>query len=213
MRKEVNKKITALIVDDHVVVRRGLTTVLSASGLIDVTREASTGEEAINYLENNLVDVVVMDHQMPGMNGFEASKIILNGNPAQKILVLSAFTDEPLPSSLLSIGVAGCINKTATPEETIEAILKAYAEASNIEEKTTVKPLENSFTGLLSKRELQILAMLVKGLSVKRVAANINLSESTVYNHRSNIFSRLKVKGVAELSTFAINNGPYFLQR
>jgi two-component system, NarL family, invasion response regulator UvrY len=203
--------ITVLIVDDHDLIRAGIHHMLSDASGIKVIGEADNGEEAMQMVRNLLPDVVLMDINMPGMGGIEATRKILHSSPDTKILVVTAYNDDLHPTRLLQIGVTGYLTKDASMEEMLQAVRSVYAGqryiSSSIAQQLVLKKVENidkTPFDTLSSRELQVALMLLKGNKAKEISIKLNLSAKTVNSYRYRIYNKLKIKGDMELAHLAM---------
>jgi len=206
--------IKILLVDDHELVRIGIKRLLQDEQGIKVIGEAASGEEAITLTKELLPNVILMDVQMSGMGGLEASKKILRYNSDAKILVLTMYGDDPYPSRFLEIGAAGYITKGCGASEMIRAIRLVYSGqrylSSEIAQKFALKTFikgENSQLDTLSERELQIMLMITQGDRVQDISDKLSLNSKTVNGHRYNIFKKLKIDSDVELTLLAIRLG------
>jgi len=197
--------IRILIADDHPVFRFGLCALLQAEPDTCVIAEATTGEEAVALAERLQPDVVLMDLNMPGMNGIEATRHIVAANPAVGVLVLTMFDDDTVFAAMRA-GARGYILKGAEGEETLRAIRAvAHGEAifsPAVAERIMAyfsrgKPLPPVFPEL-TEREREVLTLMAQGLTNQAIADRLSLSPKTVRNHVSNIFSKLQVADRAE---------------
>jgi DNA-binding NarL/FixJ family response regulator len=197
-----------LLVDDHSLVRRGFRRILEDESDIEVTGEASDGPEAIRLAQELQPKVIVMDCAMPGMNGLQATREILGKNPQTLVLMLSMHPEDTLVRQALQAGARGYILKNAVDLELGAAIRRVVAGEtvldSQLERPAALKGERN--TGL-TRRELEILQMIVDGKSNKEIAAVLDLSANTVSVHRANIMDALGIHKTAELVVYAIRNG------
>lgn len=206
--------IKVLLVDDHELVRVGIRRLLEDAQSLKVVGEAGSGEEAVRLARETLPDVVVMDVQMPGIGGLEASRKIMRHNPDARILALTVCDDEMYSSRFLQAGAAGYITKGCDPEEMIRAIRAIHAGqryiSSGIAQKLALKRVtreENSPLDLLSERELQIMLMITAGQKVQDISLKLCLSPKTVNSYRYRIFEKLSIENDVELTLLAVRLG------
>jgi two-component system invasion response regulator UvrY len=202
------------LVDDHHLVRVGINKILSSVKGLNVVGECETGEEAIKYCRNNEPDVLLMDMDMPGMGGLEATKKIIRFAPDVKIIVLTAHTEDPFPSKVMQMGAAGYLTKEAGPDEMVNAIRAVNSGQrylpSDIAQKMALSQFQsaedNPFNAL-SDRELQIMIMITRGDKVPNISEHLNLSTKTINSYRYRMFEKLGVSNDVELTHLAIRHG------
>jgi two-component system invasion response regulator UvrY len=207
-----------LLVDDHELVRTGISRILKDERGIKVVGEASSGEEALQFCRDistnhESPDVVLMDMQMPGIGGLNATKRILHYCPDIKILALSVSCEEPIPTKVLQLGASGFISKKAAPAEMVQAIKKVYSGQRYISDEVAQKiamskiqsSAENPFSEL-SDREMQIMLMITQGEKINDIAEKLNVSPKTVNSYRYRMFEKLKIDGDVELTHLAIRH-------
>jgi two-component system, NarL family, invasion response regulator UvrY len=206
--------IKVLLVDDHELVRIGIKRLLQDEQGIKVVGEAASGEEAIALAKELIPDVVLMDVQMPGIGGLEASRKMLRYNPDIKILALTAHNDEPYPSRFLQVGAAGYITKGCGSLEMIRAIRTVHSGqrylSPEIAQNLALKRFsrdEESPLDILSERELQIMLMITQGQKVQEISEKLCVSPKTVNSYRYRIFAKLKVNNDVELTLLAMRLG------
>lgn len=206
--------ISVFLVDDHELVRAGIRRILDDIKGLKVVGEAQCGEDAVRWCRNNSADVVLMDMNMPGIGGLEATRKIVRFSPEIKVIMLTIHTENPLPAKVMQAGAAGYLSKGATPEEVICAIRSVHAGkryiASDIAQQMALSQLEpQAETPLecLSERELQIMMMITKGQKVTEISDQLNLSPKTVNSYRYRMFSKLNINGDVELTHLAIRHG------
>lgn len=206
--------IRILLVDDHLLVRRGIETLLRRESDFDVVGEAGNGREAIEIFRKAMPDVALMDISMPEMNGLEATWRIRAEWPGAKVLCLSMHTEDHLVSSALEMGAAGYLVKDCSPEELVRAIRTVAAHQMYISPSVAgqvVGRLRNKcsgpLVGLLTSREREVLQLLAEGYTTKKIAALLHLSAKTVASHREHIMQKLGIESVAGLTKFAIQHG------
>jgi DNA-binding NarL/FixJ family response regulator len=204
----MRNKISVLLVDDHSLVRRGFRRILEDEPDIEVTGEANDGPEAIRLAQELQPKVIVMDCAMPGMNGLQATREILGKNPQILVLMLSMHPEDTLVRQALQAGARGYILKNAVDLELGAAIRRVVAGEtvldSQLERPAALKGERNAG---LTRRELEILQMIVDGKSNKEIATVLDLSANTIAVHRANIMDALGIHKTAELVVYAIRNG------
>lgn len=202
------------LVDDHTLFRNGLKTLLNSNKNFSVISEATNGKEFIEILADKIPDVVLMDINMPVMDGIEATELALSKFPNIKIIALSMFGEEEYYYKMINAGVKGFILKNSEISEVIEAINQVMNDNSYFSQellynviknfKTQKEPIDE--TAQLSKRELQVLEEICKGLSNQEIADNLFISKRTVDKHRANLLSKTNSKNTANLIMYAIKN-------
>ena len=204
----MTEKISVLLVDDHALVRRGFRRMLEDEEDIVVKGEASDGEEAVRLAQQLQPKVIVMDCALPGISGLVATRQILEHNPKAAVLMLSMHSEDTWVRQALESGARGYMLKNAVDLELVTAIRRVAAGEEvldpQIARRATLKGERE--TGL-TVRELEILQLIVGGLSNKEIAAQLNLSANTVAVHRANIMDALGIHKTAELVVYAIRNG------
>jgi len=205
-------KIRTLIADDHTLFREGLRALLSAAPDVDVVGEAATGDEAIAQAAALLPDVILMDVQMPGVNGIEATRRILHASPHIGVIVVTMLEDDDSVFAAMRAGARGYILKGADKVEVLKTI-RSVASGEAIFGPAIARRLTHFFTALetpqrlaapplsfpeLTDREREILDLIAKGLNNAAIAERLVLSPKTVSNHISNIFSKLQVADRAQ---------------
>ncbi|MNH04656.1 Response regulator UvrY [compost metagenome] len=194
--------------------RAGIRRILEDIKGIKVVGEAQCGEDAVKWCRGNSVDIVLMDMNMPGIGGLEATRKIVRYTPDIKVIMLTIHTENPLPAKVMQAGAAGYLSKGAAPQEVINAIRSVHAGqryiASDIAQQMALSQLEpqaeNPFS-TLSERELQIMLMITKGKKVNEISEQLNLSPKTVNSYRYRMFTKLNISGDVELTHLAIRHG------
>jgi two-component system invasion response regulator UvrY len=206
--------INVLLVDDHELVRTGIKRILDDVRGFKVIGEAKTGEEAVQFCRQHAPNIVLMDMNMPGMGGLEATKKICRYCPDVKIIVLTVNCEDPFPSKVMQIGAHGFLTKGAGSDEMVSAIRSVHAGQRYIAPEiaqqialaqVTGRTDENPFQSL-SDRELQIMLMITKGEKAQNIAERLNLSSKTVNSYRYRMFEKLNVGGDVELTHLAIRH-------
>jgi DNA-binding NarL/FixJ family response regulator len=204
----MSDKISVLLVDDHALVRRGFRRILDDDETLEVVGEASNGAEAVRLAEQLHPQVIVMDCQLPELNGVAATRIILRSRPETTILMLSMHSEDTLVRQALDAGARGYVLKNANDLDLASAIKNVAAGKSVIDPQLQrAETLKGERAPALTARELEILQHIVAGKSNKEIASELDLSVNTVSVHRANIMDRLGIHKTAELVVYAIRNG------
>jgi DNA-binding NarL/FixJ family response regulator len=202
------KKITVLLVDDHSLVRRGFRRMLEDESDMDVVGEAGDGEESIKIAKKLHPRVVVMDCALPGINGLEATRRIIEESPDTAVLMLSMHSENTWVRQAIEAGAKGYILKNAMDLELGAAIRKVAAGETlfdpQVEQRSVLK---GERSAALTQRELEVLQMIVDGKSNKEIAIALDLSANTIAVHRANIMNSLGIHKTAELVVYAIRAG------
>ena len=201
-------QISVLLVDDHSLVRRGFRRMLEDEEDIRVVGEASDGEEALKLAGSLKPQVIVMDCALPGMNGLQATRKILEKNPATRVLMLSMHTEDTWVKQALEAGARGYVLKNAMDLELSSAIRRIMKGETVLDGQLSVQQsLKGERNSGLTPRELEILQLICDGKSNKEIATQLALSANTVAVHRANIMDALGIHKTAELVVYAIRNG------
>lgn len=211
------QSIRLLIVDDHPFFRQGVRLFLDGIEWITAVDEAENGSQALNLLDNHQIDVVLMDLQMPEMDGIETTRQVLKSWPEVKVLVLTSFNSWDKVYDALRAGASGYLLKDAKPEELIAAIravtaggnyfgaqvaqelLERVSHDKHVEEFDLVEPL--------TERELDVLKLIGRGLSNNQIAKELILSIKTVKTHTANIFAKLGFNSRTQAAIYAMRRG------
>jgi len=204
----MSKKITVLLVDDHSLVRRGFRRMLEDESDMEVIGEAGDGEESVKLAKQLRPQVVVMDCALPGMNGLQATRQIIEDSPETSVLVLSMHSENTWVRQAIDAGAKGYILKDALDLELGAAIRKIAAGETVFDPKVEQRTaLRGERSAALTPRELEVLQMIVDGKSNKEIATVLELSANTVAVHRANIMNTLGIHKTAELVVYAIRAG------
>lgn len=200
-----------MIADDHPLLREGLRRILEFEEGIQVVAEVGDGQGAINIARSTKFDILLMDLNMPGVNGLEACKVIRREHPEIGIIVLTVDDSDEKVFQVLQLGVAGYLLKDVIPKVLVDSIRKVYDGEPILAPSVTGKLLgqltnstspKNNFG--LSNREMEILTYVVKGASNKDIGISLFISEKTVKNHLSNIFRKLEVEDRTQAALKAV---------
>lgn len=211
------KKLKIYIVDDHKLFREGLKLLLSTQDFVQHIYEASNGLEFVENLSMIDCDVVLMDIEMPMMNGIDATQAALRQKPGMKIIVLSMYGDEQYYYKMIDAGVKGFVLKNSGIEKVITAIQKVAGGENYFSEELLVNILNNmrdnnnkteheAPDNEISERELEILYHVCRGSSNQEIADELFISKRTVDKHRANLLSKTGSRNTAALVMYAIKN-------
>lgn len=202
-----------MIVDDHALVRLGITRLLEDTDDIEVIAEAENGEEALKKIRDTKLDVILLDMKMPGIGGLEVTRRLRCTHPDIRIIAVSAFANEPFPSRILQAGAVGYLTKECGVEEMQAAIRRVHAGerylSAEIAQTLALNSLSDSpqkkspFESL-SERELQVTLMISRGMSVQEIADSLCISSKTVNGYRYRLFAKLNIKNDVELIYMAM---------
>jgi DNA-binding NarL/FixJ family response regulator len=200
-------KIRLLIVDDHPIVRFGLTALLSLQGDIEMAGTAESGRAALELLGKAPIDVILIDLRMPGFSGIETLEKIREVAPTTRSIVLSSFELDEEIYGAVKAGAKGYLHKEAPGEEILTAIRAVHAGRRAFPRRIAERLSHERMTAGLSPRELEILQLVAKGLTNKEVANTLNISQFTVRNHLNHITEKLEVTDRTEAIFVAIQTG------
>ena len=214
----MSEPIRVLIADDHPVWRDGLRADFERSGVAQIVAEASDGGEAIEAARESMPEVVLMDLQMPVVNGVDATRQIIEESPTTKVLILSASGEENDVLEAVKAGASGYLLKSSTSEEVADAIVRVRAgepvftaslaglvlnEFRRVAGTEGERPAEPRLTA----RENEVLKLVAKGYTYREIAEKLFISIKTVQNHVQNILTKLQLKKRYELMRYAIQRG------
>ncbi len=205
-------EIRILLADDHKIVREGLKNLIESVSTMKVIGEADDGRKAVKFVKELKPEVVIMDVSMPGLNGIDATRQILNEFPEMKIIALSMHANKQLISGILKAGAYGYLLKDCASAELINAIRTVMANQKFLSKGVAGFFSENinSFTkeeAKLSDREREVLQLIAEGHSSKEIGEILFLSSKTVDAHRKNIMDKLDLHTIPELTKYAVKNG------
>ena len=203
--------IRVLVVDDHGVVREGLRTYLELQDGIEVAGEAADGEQAVSEAEALKPDVVLMDLVMPKLDGVEAMRELRARLPGARVIVLTSFADDERLLPAIQAGAAGYLLKNVQPAELARAVRLAHAGEALFDPSVAARLVEAIATDEpgphLTPREREVLALIGRGLSNKRIARELGLSEKTVKTHVANVLHKLGVTDRTQAAVYAVRAG------
>ena len=206
--------IRVLIVDDHELVRTGIKRILEDTRDIRVVAEASTGEEALGLVREHQPDVVLMDVNMPGIGGLEATRKLIQSHPELRVIVVTIHVDEPYPTRLLEAGASGYLTKGCAVDEIVDAIQVVHRGeryiGADIARQLALSMLpggKRSPFDKLSQREMQVMLMVTQGRSIQDISDRLSLSPKTVSTYRYRLYEKLGVDNDVELTHLAMRHG------
>ncbi|MDW7675632.1 MAG: response regulator transcription factor [Bacillota bacterium] len=209
-------KVKLLIVDDHALVRKGISSLLAEEDSVEVIGEAANGLEALDITKELMPDVILMDINMPECNGIEATKLIKKELPYVKIVMLTVYEDEQYLFEAVKSGAQGYLLKNLEPENLVASImdlLKGEAPISPsmatkiINEYAHITARDSKTDNDLTRREREVLDMLSQGLTNKEIAKQLMISDNTVRNHIRNIFDKLHLENRVQAAAYALQVG------
>ena len=204
-----------IIADDHTLFRQGLKLILEDMENIDVVADVANGKELIEVAGALKPDLIIMDINMPVINGIEASRVLLQENPELKVLVISMYGDEQYYNSVIENGVKGFILKDADNSELRTAVKMILNGKTYFSQELLLKLIRNRQTNeqiALTTREKEILTLICKGLSSSEIAAKLFLSERTIENHRASLLDKTGCRNSLSLVIYALRNNLADLQ-
>ena len=199
---------TVLLVDDHPLVRTGISALLASVDDIQVIGEAADGAAAVAFVQAIEVDVVLMDLSMPVLDGVAATRQVLAARPTVRVVVLSSFSDSSRVRDAVAAGAIGYVLKDSDPESVIAAVRSAAAGHAPLDPRVAGALLPNAGAGapVLSDRETEVLRLASKGLANKQIARSLGIAERTVKVHLGNVFRRIGVSDRTSAALWAREN-------
>ena len=207
--------IRVVLVDDHDLFRAGVRSILQAQEGIVVVGEYANGEDVVAAVRAEPPDLVLMDVNMPGIGGVEATRKILQAAPDVRVIAVTVLSDDPFPNQLLDAGARGFISKGSGSDEMLEAIRTVmrgqHYISGDVAQKLTLANFRNrggsSPLGTLSAREMQVMMMITSGQGTQQISDALFLSPKTVSTYRHRLYEKLDVSNDVELTHLAIRHG------
>ncbi|MBI1294022.1 response regulator [bacterium] len=213
----MSKPIRVFVTDDHAIVRKGITALLSAKAEFEVVGEAENGREAVEEADRLQPDVILMDLEMPEMDGIEAIRAITQKHADARILVLTSFAGDDKAFPAIKAGALGYLLKDSSPQELVQAIQQVHRGEPSIHPTIARKLLREISAppsrqqppspDPLTEREVEILRCVARGLSNAEIALELVISEATVRNHVSNVLGKLHLASRIQAALYALREG------
>jgi DNA-binding NarL/FixJ family response regulator len=208
------EKITILIADDHTLVRETWSIILNSDDRLNVVATCGSGEEAVKQARELRPNIVIMDINLPGINGFEATELISKSSPGSKVLAVSLHRQPAYVRKMIQKGAMGYVTKNSSSDEMITAILEIQMNRKYIcneikdilSEQISNNTDQEIRVNSLSEREIEVIGLVQKGHSSKEIAITLNISFKTVEVHRYNVLKKLNLKNTAALVNYFNNN-------
>ena len=201
------------MVDDHTIVREGLRRIIDDTAGINISAEASTGKEAMELINKEKFDLVLLDISMPKQNGLQTLKEIKKYNNELPVLMLSMHAEEQYAMRALKAGASGYLTKDSASNQLVNAIRKINNGRKYISQEVAELLVTDMYHNeeklpheYLSDREFEIFKLIVKGNSAKKIATNLNISDKTVSTYRSRILKKMNIKSTSDFVHYAIEN-------
>jgi DNA-binding NarL/FixJ family response regulator len=208
-----NRKISLLLVDDHVVVRKGVQLILRMADDMEVAAEAGTSLEALRLVRQHDYDVALVDIALPGKNGLDLLKLLKAEKPRLAVLILSMYSEEVYAMRALKLGAAGYLTKNSPTQTIFAAIRKAAAGgkyiSADLAEKFASMFDDTATTSheALTNRELEVLKLIASGTSLVKIAEKLHISPNTVTTYRARILGKTGLSSNVELARYALEAG------
>ncbi len=213
----MNRSMRVILADDHEMMRAGLRSLLQGEADVEIVAEAADGRTAVELAARLSPDVVVMDVQMPDLNGIEATRQIRAGGDGPRVIALSAHSDRRFAAEMLRAGASGYVLKDAAFDDLTAALRAVVARKAYLSPGVAGAVLDEYVRGegpspsaafaKLSPREREVLQLMAEGRATKEVASDLHVSPKTVETHRRNIMEKLDLHSVAELTKYAVREG------
>lgn len=213
----MSDRIRILLADDHVLVRQGIRQFLEDEADIDVIAEADDGAMALDLIEQHQPDVAVLDIHMPNMTGVEATRRIKARFPQVRVLILTAYDDDPYVFALLQAGADGYVLKTASADELVRAVRTVHGGQSALSPEVASKVVQQMTRGApagagdqvesLTERELDVLRLAAQGKTNRAIGSALDISHRTVQGHLASVYGKLGVNSRTEAVTEALRRG------
>lgn len=215
--KDESENYNILLADDHVLIRHGIKNIIKMDEKLQVVGEVSNGKDLMEFLEDSEVDMIILDISMPGIGGMEATGMVKSKYPWIKILMLTMHKNKQYFYNAMAAGADGYLMKDDSDQELLVAIAKVLSGKSYISPNmvddfaddviSMYRTEKKSPFQELTKREKEILQLVVNGMTSRKMAEHLNLSQRTIDHHRSNLLRKFNKKNSIDLVNYAVRNG------
>ncbi|MCK5856274.1 MAG: response regulator transcription factor [Bacteroidales bacterium] len=203
--------IGVIIADDHIIFRKGLRTVLNEISFVKVLDEASDGQDVLRVMKINPADIILMDINMPGMNGIDATKKVKEKYPDTEIIALTMHEEIGYFNRMIEAGAKGFLQKKTTKDQLATAIKNVFYGETYFSEEFVISTQKNVDVKApsisISDREKDVLKLIAKGYSNVEIAEKLHISKRTIDGHKARLFDKTGAKNAPNLIMFALKNG------
>lgn len=203
----INPAIRLLVADDHHLIREGLSALFASQGDMQIVGEAVDGREAVAQFDALTPDILLLDLQMPGLNGLDVIAAIKRRHPLARIIVLTTYEGDHLASRAINSGAQAYLLKSAVRRELLDTIRAVYRGQKHVQASVVEGITEHADETALTAREIQVLSLIAAGNSNKRVADNLSISEETVKGHVKSILAKLRAHDRTHAVALAVKRG------
>lgn len=206
----MKRKIKVHIADDHKILIEGVIALINTDDDIEVEGYSLTGKEVVSWSNSNEVDVLILDINMPELDGIQVLKAFKNRNHKQKTIILSGLSDPKLVQEMMNLGASGFIDKSSASKHIIKAVKMVDRGFQYLSEELKIKMMDLIENGeqvvKLSPKEVKIIKLITQEKSIQEIADKLKISEKTVESYRTKLYQKLKVKNAVGLAMYAVNN-------
>lgn len=215
----MNNKIKVHVADDHKILIDGVTTLLNTEESIEVEGYSLTGKQVLDWYQKDKADILILDINMPELDGIEVLKVFQKRNIKQKTIILSGLSDPKIVQEMITLGAVGFIEKSSANEHIIDAVKAVYKGKKYysdeikdslfelfVNDVKTDETIKSVAVEPLTEREIEILKLITQEYSTSEIAKKLDLGVKTIETHRRNLYKKLRVKNVVGLAMYAVKN-------